>query len=107
MMLEKISVIVSDEGASMRDKEFKRVEKQRLQSLIERHDALMPQTMETQEKVEVYALCYAYGDEIGPFLNTLTEYLYTSTKEIHPHSLKMVEEHIEKMEKVRSRKRGD
>ncbi|KAB7500414.1 hypothetical protein Anas_12615 [Armadillidium nasatum] len=102
MMLEKVSVRVSDEGGSTRDKAFKETEKKRLQTLIDRHDGLMPKTVETQEKVEIYAACYSYGDDLGPLLKTLEEMLHLSTKEIHPHNVKMVEEQVEKMERVNS-----
>ena len=100
MMLEKVAMTVSDEGGSARDKEFKKKERVRLQGLIERHDKLMPPTKETQEKVEIYARCYAFGDDISPTLKTLEEMLHLSTKEIHPHNMNMVEEQIEKAEKV-------
>lgn len=56
---------------------------------------------ETQKKVDVYARCYAYGDEISPCLKTLEEMRHLSVKEIHPHNLNMLEEQIEKAEKVR------
>lgn len=100
LMLEKISVIVSEEGGSLRDKEFKKGEKKRLQTLISRHDNLMPKTLETQEKVEIYAKCYSYGDDLGPLMKTLEEMLHLSTKEIHPHSMKMVEEQLDRIDKV-------
>ena len=52
MMLEKVAIRVSDEGGpSSRDKELRMAEKKKLQALIERHDKLMPPTIETQEKV--------------------------------------------------------
>lgn len=100
MMLEKVAMRVSDEGGSSRDKQFKETEKKRLQALIERHDGLMPKTRETQEKVETYARCYAYGDDISQLMKTLEEMHHLSTKEIHPHNMNMVEEQIEKADKV-------
>ena len=52
MMLEKVAMRASDEGGpSSRDKELRNAEKKKLQALIERHDKLMPPTIETQEKV--------------------------------------------------------
>lgn len=62
----------------------------------------MPGTKETQAKVDVYARCYAYGDDISPCLKTLEEMRHLSVKEIHPHNMNMVEEQIEKAEKVSS-----
>jgi len=101
MMLEKVSMRVADDTvASSKDKEFKAVEKKKLQALIDRHNSLMPPTQETQAKVEVYARCYAYGDDIGSCLKTLEEMRHLSSKEIHPHNMNMVEEQIEKADKV-------
>lgn len=101
LMLEKVAVRVSDDaGPSSRDKEFKAQEKKRLQALIDRHDKLMPSTQETQAKVEIYARCYAYGDDISACLKTLEEMRHLSVKEIHPHNMNMVDEQIEKAEKV-------
>jgi len=102
MMLEKVSMrVAADEGtASSKDKEFKATEKKKLQALIDRHDKLMPPTQETQAKVEIYARCYAYGDDITPCLKTLEEMRHLSVKEIHPHNMNMVEEQIEKADKV-------
>ncbi|XP_076044500.1 muscle-specific protein 300 kDa-like [Oratosquilla oratoria] len=100
LMLEKVAVRVSDEtGGSSRDKEFKNQEKKKLQALIERHDKLMPSTRETQDKVEIYARCYSYGDDIKQVMKTLEEMRHLSVKEIHPHNMNMVEEQIEKAEK--------
>lgn len=101
LMLEKISMRVADENTiSSKDKEFKATEKKKLQALIDRHDKLMPSTQETQAKVEMYARCYAYGDDISPCLKCLEEMRHLSVKEIHPHNMNMVEEQIEKAEKV-------
>merc|ERR1719495_832509 len=60
----------------------------------------MPSTQETQAKVEIYARCYAYGDDISSCLKTLEEMRHLSCKEIHPHNMNMVDEQIEKAEKV-------
>ncbi|XP_018019546.1 muscle-specific protein 300 kDa-like [Hyalella azteca] len=101
LMLEKVAIRASDEGGpSSRDKELRNAEKKKLQALIERHDKLMPPTIETQAKVEMYARCYAYGDDIKPTMKTLEEMRHLSSKEIHPHNMNMVEEQIEKAEKV-------
>jgi len=101
LMLEKVAMRVSDEATvSAKDKEFKAVEKKKLQTLIDRHDTLLKPTQETQAKVEIYARCYAYGDDISPCLKTLEEMRHLSVKEIHPHNMNMVEEQIDKAEKV-------
>lgn len=51
-------------------------------------------------QVEMYARCYAFGDDIKPTQKTLEEMRHLSSKEIHPHNMNMVEEQIEKAEKV-------
>uniref|UniRef100_A0A6A7FNC3 Coiled-coil domain-containing protein 150-like isoform X3 n=1 Tax=Hirondellea gigas TaxID=1518452 RepID=A0A6A7FNC3_9CRUS len=101
LMLEKVAIRVSDEGGpSSRDKEMRTSEKKKLHALIERHDKLMPPTIETQAKVEMYARCYAFGDDIKPTQKLLEEMRHLSSKEIHPHNMNMVDEQIEKSEKV-------
>lgn len=100
MMLEKVAMRASEEGPSSRDAALRNAEKKKLQALIERHDKLMPPTIETQEKVEMYARCYSFGDDMKPTLKTLEEMRHLSSKDIHPHNMNMVEEQIEKAEKV-------
>jgi len=101
MMLEKVASPSSEgETLSAKDKELKEKERKKLQDMLTRHEAMMPSTIETQAKVEVYARCYAYGDDIKPTVKVLDEMLHLSTKEIHPHNLSMIEEQIGKSEKV-------
>jgi len=103
MMLEKVATKAggdSDQGLSAKDKELKAAERKKLQDLIDRHDKLMPSTIETQQKVDVYARCYSYGDDIKPVLKTLEEMLHLAVKDIHPHNISMVGEQIDKSEKV-------
>ena len=49
----------------------------------------------------MYARCYSYGDDMKPTLKTLEEMRHLSSKDIHPHNMNMVEEQIEKAEKVK------
>jgi len=102
MMLEKVASPHGGEGESIsaKDKELKTSERLKLQNLIDRHDLLLPSTVETQAKVEVYARCYSYGDDIKPTVKTLDEMLHLSIKEIHPHNMSMVDEQIDKCDKV-------
>ena len=51
-------------------------------------------------QVEMYARCYSFGDDMKPTLKTLEEMRHLSSKDIHPHNMNMVEEQIEKAEKV-------
>lgn len=103
MMLEKVATKAggdSEQGLSAKDKELKAAERKKLQDLVDRHDKLMPSTIETQQKVDVYARCYSYGDDIKPVLKTLEEMLHLAVKDIHPHNISMVGEQIDKAEKV-------
>ena len=48
----------------------------------------------------MYARCYAFGDDIKPTQKVLEEMRHLSSKEIHPHTMEMVEDQIDKQEKV-------
>jgi len=106
MMLEKLAGHSADEdgggtgGLSARDKTAKAAEKKKLEGMIERHNGLVAPTMEAQSKVAHYTECYAFGDDIHPIMKTLKEQRHLSCKEIHPHTLDMVEDQIDKQEKV-------
>jgi len=103
MMLERVATKASGDseaGLNAKDKEIKAAERKKLQDLVDRHDTLMPSTIETQQKVEVYARCYSYSDDIKPCLKTLEEMLHLSIRDIHPHNISMVGEQIDKAEKV-------
>jgi len=102
MMLEKLSSH-SNEGEanlSSRDKGMKEQEKKKLEIMIERHNGLMAPTMEAQSKVAHYSECYAFGDDIHPVMKVLKEQKHLSCKEIHPHTMEMVEDQIDKQDKV-------
>merc|ERR1711874_213157 len=101
MMLEKVASPSSEgETISAKNKEIKEKERKKLQDMVNRHDEMMPSIIDTQSKVEVYARCYAYGDDIKPTVKILDEMLHLSIKEIHPHNMSMVDEQIGKSEKV-------
>jgi len=102
MMLEKLSShsAEGEEGLSARDKTVKQQEKKKLEAMIERHNGLMAPTMEAQSKVAHYSECYAFGDDIHPIMKVLNEQKHLSCKEIHPHTMEMVEDQIDKQEKV-------
>ncbi|XP_018019630.1 muscle-specific protein 300 kDa isoform X2 [Hyalella azteca] len=102
MMLEKLSAhsAEGEEGLSGRDKAMKAQEKKKLEAMIERHNSLMAPTMEAQSKVAHYSECYAFGDDIHPVMKVLNEQKHLSCKEIHPHTMEMVEDQIDKQEKV-------
>lgn len=102
LMLEKIAGHQQDgdEGLSSRDKGVKQQEKKKLETMIERHSGLVAPTMEAQSKVAHYSECYAFGDDIHPVMKVLNEQKHLSCKEIHPHTMEMVEDQIDKQEKV-------
>jgi len=102
MMLDKLSshADAGDAGLSGRDKAVKQQEKQKLEAMVERHNSLMAPTMEAQSKVAHYSECYAFGDDIHPVTKVLNEQRHLSCREIHPHTMEMVEDQIEKQEKV-------
>merc|ERR1712212_918484 len=102
MMLEKLSshAAEGEDGLSARDKNVKAQEKKKLEAMIERHNSLMPPTMEAQSKVAHYSERYAFGDDIHPIMKVLNEQKHLSCKEIHPHTMEMVEDQIDKQEKV-------
>jgi len=102
MMLEKLSshTTEGEEGLSARDKTAKQQEKKKLEIMVERHNSLVAPTMEAQSKVAHYSECYAFGDDIHPVMKVLKEQKHLSCKEIHPHTMEMVEDQIDKQEKV-------
>jgi len=102
MMLEKLSSHSNegDDGLSSRDKSVKQQEKKKLETMVERHNSLMAPTTEAQSKVAHYSECYAFGDDIHPVMKVLKEQKHLSCKEIHPHTMEMVEDQIDKQEKV-------
>merc|ERR1719187_1208650 len=102
MMLDKLSSHSSgeEENISSRDKSVKQAEKKKLETMIERHNELMPPIMEAQSKVAHYSECYAFGDDIHPIMKVLNEQKHLSSKEIHPHTMEMTEDQIEKQDKV-------
>lgn len=100
VMHEKIAMRASEDGGSARDKDLLATEKNKVHALIERHDGLMPKVLECQEKVETFASCYSYRDDVGKILRLLEEMLHLSTKKITHYNKKGVEEQIERAEKL-------
>lgn len=60
----------------------------------------MPANSCVAGKVAHYSECYAFGDDIHPVMKVLNEQKHLSCKEIHPHTMEMVEDQIDKQEKV-------
>ena len=60
---------------------------------------LIPTVKETTIKVDLYWKCYAYGDELAPYIEFLEGIMASSTRDIAPSCVENVEELIERQEK--------
>jgi len=70
-----------------------------LDSLIKKHEELIPTVSKTQIMVDLYWKCYAYGDELKPHIEFLDGIMLSSTREIAPSCVENVDELIERQEK--------
>merc|ERR1711974_410219 len=82
-----------------RSKEERGDQNKRLESLIAKHENLIPTVLKTQVKVDLYWKCYAYGDELKPHIEFLEGIMASSTRDIAPSCVENVEELIERQEK--------
>merc|ERR1712088_19504 len=71
----------------------------KLDSIIQKHEDLIPTVSKTQVKVDLYWKCYAYGDELAPYIEFLDGIMLSSTRDIAPSCIENVEELIERQEK--------
>jgi len=71
----------------------------KLDGVIAKHEDLIPTVLKTQVKVDLYWKCYAYGDELKPFIEFLDGIMLSSTRDIAPSCIENVEELIERQEK--------
>ena len=60
---------------------------------------LIPTVRDTTIKVDLYWKCYAYGDELAPYIEFLEGIMASSTRDIAPSCVENVEELIERQEK--------
>merc|ERR1712012_395510 len=67
-----------------------------LDSLIKKHEELIPTVSKTQVMVDLYWKCYAYGDELKPHIEFLDGIMLSSTREIAPSCVENVDELIER-----------
>merc|ERR1711881_772563 len=67
--------------------------------IITKHEELIPTVLKTQVKVDLYWKCYAYGDELKPYIEFLDGIMLSSTRDIAPSCIENVEELIERQEK--------
>merc|ERR1711902_373304 len=82
-----------------RAKDEKKDQQNRLETLIKKHEDLIPTVLKTQVKVDLYWKCYAYGDELKPHIEFLDNIMMSSTREIAPSCVENVDELIERQEK--------
>merc|ERR1712088_712 len=82
-----------------RSKDEKKDQQSRLETLIKKHEELIPTVLKTQVKVDLYWKCYAYGDELKPHIEFLDGIMLSSTRDIAPSCVENVDELIERQEK--------
>merc|ERR1712212_1266629 len=82
-----------------RAKEQKNTEFGKLDTLIKKHEELIPNVQKTAVMVDLYWKCYAYGDELKPHVEFLDGIMLSSTRDIAPSCIENVDELIERQEK--------
>merc|ERR1712218_128197 len=82
-----------------RAKDLRAKETDLLDSLIKKHEELIPTVSKTQIMVDLYWKCYAYGDELKPHIEFLDGIMLSSTRDIAPSCVENVDELIERQEK--------
>merc|ERR1712152_76844 len=82
-----------------RGKEERTEQLSKLDSIIKKHEELIPTVLKTQVKVDLYWKCYAYGDELKPHIEFLDGIMLSSTRDIAPSCVENVDELIERQEK--------
>merc|ERR1712019_172218 len=82
-----------------RAKEQRNTEFGKLDTLIKKHEELIPNVQKTAVMVDLYWKCYAYGDELKPHVEFLDGIMLSSTRDIAPSCLENVDELIERQEK--------
>jgi len=82
-----------------RSKDEKNDQNCRLETLIKKHEDLIPTVLKTQVKVDLYWKCYAYGDDLKPHIEFLDGIMLSSTRDIAPSCVENVDELIERQEK--------
>ena len=60
-----------------RAKDQKKIEGEKLEALIKKHEELIPNVQKTSVMVDLYWKCYAYGDELKPHIEFLVSHAIT------------------------------
>merc|ERR1712002_1448508 len=82
-----------------RAKDQKKTEFGKLDTLIKKHEELIPNVQKTAVMVDLYWKCYAYGDELKPHVEFLDGIMLSSTRDIAPSCIENVDELIGRQEK--------
>jgi len=88
---EVLEVLFRDRSADEKKDECKRLE-----SVIERHVALMPKVKDTQVKSEVFWKCYEYGDDLVQIFEFIDDQRAKSVRDILIPDSEATEEFIDK-----------
>ena len=62
--------------------EERKEEQKKLETIMERHKALIPRIQETLIKTECYWKCYSYGDDLLPIFEFIDDLRNRSVKEV-------------------------
>merc|ERR1712165_390622 len=89
-----LEILMAERAKSQQEKEH-----DLLETLIKKHEELIPMVMKTQVMVDLYWKCYAYGDELKPHIEFLDGIMLSSTRDIAPSCVENVDELIERQEK--------
>merc|ERR1712077_167726 len=89
-----LEILMAERAKDQRNTEFGK-----LDTLIKKHEELIPNVQKTAVMVDLYWKCYAYGDELKPHVEFLDGIMLSSTRDIAPSCLENVDELIERQEK--------
>merc|ERR1711953_1521098 len=89
-----LEILMAERAKDQRTTEFGK-----LDTLIKKHEELIPNVQKTAVMVDLYWKCYAYGDELKPHVEFLDGIMLSSTRDIAPSCLENVDELIERQEK--------
>merc|ERR1712112_661026 len=89
-----LEILMAERAKEQRTNEFGK-----LDTLIKKHEELIPNVQKTAVMVDLYWKCYAYGDELKPHVEFLDGIMLSSTRDIAPSCLENVDELIERQEK--------
>jgi len=89
-----LEILMAERAKDQKNNEFGK-----LDTLIKKHEELIPNVQKTAVMVDLYWKCYAYGDELKPHVEFLDGIMLSSTRDIAPSCLENVDELIERQEK--------